>query len=143
MSRTVAEGRIQKLVFVVLAFCAVIGLATWYPSFSQGYAVKNAGKLGCNDLIRQTRFKVEGADELWRENFTRRASVEGVKLKPNQYTFKISKERRSDGSYEYLCKVHITYPFTMEYAFIGGVFDIAPLQSVKVLKFEHSVRENY
>jgi hypothetical protein len=143
MSRTVAEGRIQKLLFVVLAFVAVIGLSTWYPSFSQGYAVKNAGKLACNDLIRQTRFKVEGQEEQWREGFLRRASVEGVKLKPTQYTFNVSKERVSDGSNEFSCKVHITYPVTMEYAFIGGVFDIKPIETVKVLKFEHRVRENF
>ncbi len=143
MSRTVAEGRIQKLVLVVLAFVAVIGSSTWYPGFAQGYAVKNAGKLACNDLIRQTRFKIEGQEEAWREPFHRRASVEGVKLKPTQYSFKISKERTDQGTYEYLCKVHITYPFTMEYAFIGGVFAIQPINSVKVLKFEHSVRENY
>ena len=93
MSRTVAEGRIQKLVTVVLAIAAFIGAFTWYPSFSQGYAVKNAGKLGCNELIKQTRYKVEGQEEAWREGFIRRASVEGVKLKPSQYSFAVTKER--------------------------------------------------
>lgn len=143
MSRTVAEGRIQKLVIVVLAFVAFIGAFTWYPGFSQGYAIKNAGKLSCNDLIKQTRFGTPETAEVWREAFVRRASVEGVKLKPTQYTFKVTKERTSNGTYEYLCRVHITYPFTMEYAFIGGIFDIKPIDTVKVLKFDHTVRENY
>lgn len=140
MSRTVAEGRIQKLVLIVLAAAAVIGVGTWYPSFAQGYAVKNAGKLACNDQIKQFRYKSPGREEAWREPFLRRATIEGVKLKPNQYAFQVTHEPNVG---EYVCKVHITYPYLMEWAFIGNVFALEPLPGVKVLKFEHRVRQNF
>lgn len=134
-----AEGALAKLIGLVLFFVAVIGVGTWYEPFAQGYELKNAANVACNDFVRFTRFG-GGPGDTHIEPFLRRATQVGVRLKPNQYSFKA---KRDNATSEWVCTVYIKYPTKTDWVIVGPIFEIPPLKQNHVLTYEHRVRENY
>ena len=137
---TAAEGTIKKLIALAVAFAAVIGLMTWYEPFAQGYELKNAAKIACNELMKNWKYKIAGQENFHIEPFLRRTTQAGVTLKPNQYKFTPSHDRNKG---ELVCTVRITYPTTTDWFLVGPIFEIPPLKQKHVLNIDHRVRDTY
>jgi hypothetical protein len=128
------------MAYLFLAFVATILLMSWWVPFSQGYEIKTAAKLVCNDFIKRARHPAANfADPS--ESFVAKARVAGVQLKPDQYSFKV--EQDIPGA-AWVCKVKVSYPITIEWALIGDVLQELPKYSGrKVIKVEHRVSNTY
>lgn len=135
-----AEGLLGKLVWLVLAAALGIAGMTFYPQFAQGYEIKGAAKVACNELMRNWRQQRAGEEEAHLEPFLRRAKRAGVKLEPSQYSFTPSHDKQSD---QLICKVRITYDLSIEWYQVGHLLQIAPFAYSRVIAFEHSVAAKY
>ena len=137
--RTVAESNLKKLLYVILAIVAALGIGTWYPQFAQSYGVKNAGNLACNDLIKNTHYGV-GTTKNHEDDFISLASVAGVILKKQDFEFKV--EHQPNRSL-WLCSVKVHYNTQAEIPFIGDVLQLEPFKFKKFLHIEHDVPDSY
>lgn len=139
--RAIAESNLKKLFFALLFFAGVIGAASFYPQFAQGYEIKTACRLTCNDLINVTRFGQAPGAKPPTDDFINKARRAGVKLTDRQYSFKLE-ERRQDAAWA--CKARVEYPVVVQWAFIGDIFtEIPPFKMKKVVAVEHKVSNNY
>lgn len=140
---TLAEGRVQKLVLLLLGLALVIGIGSWYPPFAQGYEVKNAMKLACNDVIRKYKgwrddWLNQGTE--WKDVFVRRAGGAGVRLQEKQYSFRPSHDAQAG---EFVCKAKVTYPTKMEWFLISDFFTVEPVLGTKKIEFEHRILDKW
>lgn len=128
----------KKIFYFLLGLVAVILVASFLPPFTQGYEIKTAARLACNDFIKQARYKTTGDPAVKFLDAARRA---GVKLDPKQFSFAVE-EKRQDNAW--VCHFRVRYPTRVEWAFIGQVFQELP-QPIwgRDIALDHSVSNTY
>lgn len=134
--RAAAESNLTKLIAVVVAVVVIIGVASFYPQFEQGYQIKTAARLTCNDLIKLKRFPNPAAPDPY-EEFKAKAKRVKVKLDSSMYSFEVE-DLRAEASH--VCRVRVEYPVVVEWAFIGDIVrEIEPYKFNKVVRLTHQV----
>jgi len=131
----VAEGPLKTLTIFLVIFLVVIAGITYSEPFASEYEVKTAARMGCNELINQTRY---GRPTGWEDIFIRRSNMAGVHLKKDQYDFKV--EPQYD---RFICKAAIAWRSQTEIFLLSQAFDIQPMKIVHRIDFEHEIRKSY
>lgn len=155
--RASAQGNLKKLVWLVVVVVVGLVVLTWLTPFSQGYELKTACKLMCNDMIRakQEREMAERGgsgppafdDKNVREGFLNRARQAGVRFdggdwdadcgaylekdRPHCFSHKYSYDAQNK---QHICKIHVRYRSDTAPALIGDV-----LQELPHLKMQHHI----
>lgn len=132
-----AEGPLKKLIFVLVAFAAVVVLGTYSEPFSAEYEIKTAAKVACNTMVQDAKWKEE-VRNTWEKPFVMKARTAGVTLTPEQYAFEITTGRN-----ENVCKAAIAWRSSTPFILVGFLFDLPPMKIVHRLDINHTVKSKY